>query len=109
MLFLARKNSALNIFKTPELYRNAKKSFVKNLKETGFYRVPYILLQVFINELNNPYLNRNVLHKFECEKTVAITFKEDDFVLLKFEINLQLADGAVSDDIKNFLIRQISF
>ena len=62
MLFLARNNGALNIFIMPELYRDAKKSFLKNLTEIGFYRVPYYLLQVFRNKLDDPYLNINVFH-----------------------------------------------
>ena len=44
MHFLTRNNGTLNIFIIPELYRDAKKSFVKNLTEIGFYRVPLNLL-----------------------------------------------------------------
>ena len=102
MHFLTRNNSALDIFITPELYRNEKKSFVRNLTEIGLYRVPFNLLWVFRNKLNDPYLNLNALPEFECEKTIVTSFKEDDFVLPKFDLKLELADWAVSDNVKNF-------
>ena len=86
MHFLTRNNGALNIFITPELYRDAKKSFVRNLTEIGFYRVPSNLLQDFKYKLNDSYLNLNALYEFECEKTVVTSFKEDDFVLPKFDL-----------------------
>ena len=72
MHFLTRKNGALNVFITPELYRDAKKSFVRNLREIGLYRVPFNLLQVFRNKLNDPHLNLNALYESECEKTTFI-------------------------------------
>ena len=81
MHFLTRNNRALNIFKTPELYRDVKKSFVRNLTEIGFYRVPFNLLRNFRYKLNDPYLNLNALYEFECEKTVVTSFKKNDFVL----------------------------
>ena len=102
MLFLTKNNGALNIFITPELYSDAKKPFVKNLTGIGFYRVAFNLLQVFRNKLGDPYLNVNALHKFECEKMVVTIFKEDDFVLLKFNIKLELADRTVPDDVQHF-------
>lgn len=55
--FLTRKMVLLNIFITPELYRDAKKSFVRNLTEIGFHRVPFHLLRYFRYKLNDPYLN----------------------------------------------------
>ena len=66
ILFLTRNNGALNIFITPELYRDAKKYVVKNLTEIGFHRVPFNLFQVFRNKLVDPYLNINALYEFEC-------------------------------------------
>ena len=54
MLFLARNNGALNIFITPELNRDAKKSFVRNLTEIGFCRVPFNFLRDFRYKLNDP-------------------------------------------------------
>ena len=102
MLFLTRNNGALNIFITPELYRDAKKYFVKNLTEIGFYRVLLNLLQGFKNKLGDPYLNINALYEFECETTVVTTFKQDDFVLPKFNLKLELADRTVSDDVKKY-------
>ena len=101
MLFLTRNNGALNVFITPELYRDAKKSFVKNLTEIGLYRVTYNLLRVFRNKLGDPYLNINALYEFECEKTVVTTFKEDDFVLPKFNLKIELADRTASDDVSD--------
>ena len=62
MHFLTRNNGALNIFIIPELYRDAKKSFVKNLTEIGFYRVPLNLLWDFRYKVNDPYLNINALY-----------------------------------------------
>ena len=100
MHFLTRSNSALNFFVTPQLYRDAKKSSVKNLTEIGLYRVPFNLLPVFRNKLNDPYLNLSVLYEFECEKTVVTSFKEDDFALPKFDLKLEFADRTVSDDVK---------
>ena len=47
MLFLTRNNGTLNIFIMPELYRDAKRSFVRNLTETGIYRVQFNLLRDF--------------------------------------------------------------
>ena len=64
--------------------------------------MPYNLLQVFRNKLDDPYLNINVLYEFKCEETVVTTFKEDDFVLPKCNLKLELADQTVSDDVKNF-------
>ena len=83
MLFLTRNNGVLNIFITPKLYRDVKKSFVRNLPETGFYRVPFNLLWDFIYKLNDRYLNINALYEFECDKAVVTNFKEDDFFLTK--------------------------
>ena len=71
-------------------------SLVRNLTEIGSYRVPFNLLQDFRYELNDPYLNMNALYEFECDKTVVTTFKEDDFVLPKFDLKLELADRTVS-------------
>ena len=53
-------------------------------------------------EIIEPYLNLNALYEFECEKTVVTSFKEDDFVLSKFDLKLELADRTVSDDVKRF-------
>ena len=39
---------------------------------------------------------------FEFNKTVVTSSKEDNFVLPKFELELELADRTVSDDIKKF-------
>ena len=102
MLLFTRNNGALNIFITPELYRGAKKSFVRNLTEIGFFRVPFNLLWDFRYKSDDPYLNISALYEFEYDKTVVTTFKEDDFVLPKFDIKLELADQTVSDDLKNF-------
>ena len=77
MLFLTRNNGALNIFTTPELYRDAKKSFLRNLTEIGFYRVSLNILRDFRYKLIDPHLNINALHESECDKTVVTTFKED--------------------------------
>ena len=100
MHFLTRNNGALNIFLTPESYRDAKKSFVRNLIEIGFYRVPFNLLRDFRYKLNDPYLNLNALHEFEYEKTVETSFKEDDFILPNFDLKLELTDWTVSDGVK---------
>ena len=54
-------------------------------------------------------LNINALYEFKCDKTVVTTFKEDDFVLPKFELKLELEDWTVSDGVKTFLIHQILF
>ena len=88
MHVLTRNNGSLNIYITPELCRDAKKSFVRNLTEIGLYRVQFNLLRVFKNKLNDPYLNLNALDEFECEKMVVTTFKQDDFVLPKFDVKL---------------------
>ena len=61
MHFLTKNNDALNIFIMPELYRDAKKFFVKNITEIGFYRVPFNSLLDFRYKLNDPYLNLNAL------------------------------------------------
>ena len=61
MHFLTKNNDALNIFIMPELYRDAKKFFVKNITEIGFYRVPFNILLDFRYKLNDPYLNLNAL------------------------------------------------
>ena len=100
MLFLTRNNGVLNIFITPELYRDTKKSFVRNLTERGFYRVPFNLLRDFRYKLNDPYLNINALYEFECDRTIVTTFKKDHFVLPKFNLKLELADQTVCDDVK---------
>ena len=100
MLFLTRNSGALNIFISPELYRDAKKPFVRNLTEIGFYRVPLNLFQDLRYKLDDTYLNINALYAFECDKTVVTTFKEDDFVLPKFDLKLQLADQTVPDNVK---------
>ena len=100
MHFLTRSNSALNIIITPELYRNPKKSFVRNLTEKELCSVPFNLLWVFRNKLNDPYIDLNALYEFECEKTVATSFEEDDFVFPKFDLKLELADRTLSDDFK---------
>ena len=89
MHFLTRNNGAINIFITPELYRDAKKSFVRNLTEIGFYRVPFNLLRDFRYKLNDLYLNINALYEFGCDKMIVTTFKEDDFVLPKFDLKLE--------------------
>ena len=71
--------------------------------------MPFNPLQVFRNKLNDPYLNLNALYEFECEKTVVTSFKEDYFVLPKFDLKLELADRTVSDDVKKISIHQILF
>ena len=81
----------------PEFYRDEKKSFVRNPTEIVLYRVPFNLLRVFRND---PYLNLNALYEFQSEKTVVTSLKEDDFVLQKFDLKLELADRTVSDDVK---------
>ena len=58
------------------------------------------LLRVFINKLNESYVNLNELYEFECEKTAVTSFKEDDFVLPKFDLKLELADRTVSDHVE---------
>ena len=100
MLFLTRNNGALNIFITPELCSEAKKSFVRNLTEIRFYRVLLNLLRDVRYKLDDLYLKMNALYEFECDKTVVTTFKVDDFVLPKFDLKLELADRTVSDDVK---------
>ena len=75
MHFLTRNNGALNIFITLELYRDANKSFVKNLTEIGFHRVPLNLLWDFRYKVNDPYLNINALYEFECEKKASNYFQ----------------------------------
>ena len=100
MHVLTRNNAALNIFITPELYRDAKKSFVRNLTEIGFCKVLFHLPRDFRYKLNDPYLNINALYEFECDKMVVTTFKKDDFVLPKFDLKLELADLNVSDNVK---------
>ena len=102
MLFLTKSNGALNIFITLELCRDTKKSFVRNLTETIFYIVPFDVLWDFRYQLDDPNLNINALYEFECDKMVVTTFKEDDFLLPKFDLKLELADGTVSDNIKRF-------
>ena len=109
MLFLTRNNGTLNIFITPELYKDAKKTFVRNRTEIGFCRVLFNLLRDFRFKLDNPYLNINALYEFEYDKTVVTTFKEDDFVLRKFDLKLELTDRTVSDDIKKFSFHLIQF
>ena len=101
MHFLTRINDALNIFITSELYKDAKKSFIRNLTEIGFYRVPFNVLRDFRYKLNGPSQNINALYEFECDKTVVTTFKADDFVSPKFELKLELADPTVPDNAKN--------
>ena len=59
MLFLAKNAGALNIFITSDLYWDVKMSFVSDLTEIGFYRVPSHLLQDFRYQLVEPYLNLN--------------------------------------------------
>ena len=97
---MTRNSGALNIFITRQLYRDAKKSFVRNLTKIELYRAPYNILWVFRYKLNDPYLNLNALYEFECEKMVLTSFKEDDIVLPKFDLKLELADWTVSDDVK---------
>ena len=96
---MTRNSGALNIFITRQLYRDAKKSFVRNLTKIELYRAPYNILWVFRYKLNDPYLNLNALYEFECEKMVFTSFKEDDIVLPKFDLKLELADWTVSDDV----------
>ena len=60
--------------------------------------MPYNLLKVFRNKLNDAYLNLNALYEFECEKTVVTNFK--DFVLPKFNLKLELPHQTVSGDVK---------
>ena len=100
MHFLTRDYGALKILITSELYRDTKKSYVRNLTEIGFYRVPFNLLWDFRYKLDDPYLNINALYEFECDEMVVTTFKEDDFVLPKFDSKLELADWTASDDVK---------
>ena len=100
MLLLTRNNGAVNMFIMPELYRDAKKCFVRNLMEIGIYRVPFNLLRDFRYKLDDLYLNINALYEFECDKTVVTIFKENDFVLPKFDLKLESADRIVSDDVK---------
>ena len=109
MHFLTRNNGALNMFITPELYRDAKKSFLRNLTEIGFYRVPFNLRRDFRYKLNDPYLNINALYEFERDKMVVTTFKEDDFDLPKFDLKLELADRTVSTMLKKLPTHQILF
>ena len=99
MLLLAKNAGALNIFITTDLYRDAKKSFVWDLIEIGFYRVPFHLLQDFRYQLDESYLNLNT-YEFECDKMVVTSFKVEDFVIPKFDLKLELADGTVSDSVK---------
>ena len=100
MLFSAKNAGALNIFITSDLYRDAKKTFVWDLAEIGFYRVPFHLLQDFRYQLDEPYLNLNT-YEFECDKIVVTSFKVDDFVIPKFDLKLELADRTVLDGVKS--------
>ena len=109
MLFLTENNGALNIFITLKVYRDAKTFFVRNLTKIRFYRVPFTLLWDFRYKLDDPYLNINALCEFECDKIVVTTFKEDDSVLPKFGLKLELADRTVSGNVKKILIHQILF
>ena len=68
MRFLSRRNGALNILITPEIYRDAKKSFVRNFTKIGFYRVSFHILQDFRYELKDPYLNLNALYELNMRK-----------------------------------------
>ena len=102
IFILAKNTVALNIFIRPEFYRDAKKSYVRNLTEIGFYKVPFDLLRKSRYKLNDHYLNLYALYEFECEKTVVTSFKEDDFFLLKFDLKLKLANWTVPDDVKIF-------
>ena len=76
------------------------KSFVSNLTEIEFYRVPFHLLWDFRSQLNDHHLNLNACYQFECDKTVVTSFKVDDFVSPKFDLKLELSDWTVSHGIK---------
>ena len=100
MNILPRWYSALNIFITPELYRDANMSFVRNLKKIGFIRVQDNLLQTFRKRLNDPDLNINALYKSECDTPIRLSFQKEDFVLPNFKFKGEFADRTASDDFK---------
>ena len=100
-MFFFKKNGGVgNTFITPELYRDAKKCKIRNFLEKGFYRVSDTLLQVFRNKLDDPDLTLNVLYEFECTQSSVSSFKEDDFILPKFDLKIEFADQTLSDDVK---------
>ena len=90
----------LNIFITPELYRDANMSFVRNLKEIGFIRVQDNLLQTFRKKLNDPDLNVNALYELERDTLTMLSFQKEDFVLPNFKFKVEFADRTTSDDVK---------
>ena len=59
MLISARNARVLNTFITPDLYRDMKKSFVRDLSEIVFHKVPFTLLGEIRDQLNYQYLNLN--------------------------------------------------
>lgn len=45
------------------------------LQKIELYGVLFHLLWNFRYQLDDPYLNLNALHEFQCDKTVATSFK----------------------------------
>ena len=58
------------------------------------------LLQTFRQKLNDPDLNLNPLYEFGCETPMTLSSQKEDFVLLDFNIKLELEDQMETDDVK---------
>lgn len=98
--FIPKYYDDLNICITPDLYKRAKKSFVRNLKEVGFLRVEDSLLETFRQMLNGNELNISRLYEFKCSIPAKVVIQEEDFVLLNFKCKVEFSDQTQKDEVK---------
>ena len=100
MTVLPRCYSALNIFITPELYRDGNMSFVRNLKKLVLLESKIIFFKRLEKKKNDPDLNINALYEFECDMLTTLSFQKQDFVLPNFKFKVEFADQTAFGDVK---------
>ena len=98
--FIPKYYDALNICITPDLYKRAKQSFVRNLKEVGFLRVEDSPLETFRQMLNGNELNISRLYEFKCSIPTTVAIQEEDFVLPNFKCKAEFSDQTQKDEVK---------
>ena len=100
MTVLPRCYGALNVFITPELYRDGNMFFVRNLKKLVLLESKIIFFKRLEKKINDPDLNINELYEFECDMLTTLSFQKQDFVLPNFKFKVEFADQTAFDDVK---------
>ena len=99
MTVLPRCYGALNVFITPELYRDGNMFFVRNLKKLVLLESKVIFFKR-LEKKNDPDLNINALYEFECDMLTTLSFQKQDFVLPNFKFKVEFADQRAFGDVK---------